>query len=90
MTAPTVPTVHNECLLCGGRKLKEAYVCDVCLASITKAGRLVRVRKDAPRHPGRMGWVIGSSGDNVQVRLNSNGTLWFSIERKWLEPVVGQ
>lgn len=84
----TAPTVHNECLACGGRKLKEATLCDACLVNVTKVGNLVRVRKDAPRHPGRMGWVCGVAADYVQVKLNANGTRWFNVERKWLEPVV--
>lgn len=84
------PTIHNECLTCGGRKLRTDALCPSCLTACTTIGAMVRVKEDSPNHPGRVGWVAGVSGDSVQIRLNLNGTKWFRVERKWLLPMVGE
>ena len=80
------PIVHNRCPSCSKRKPKDARLCQECLALCLTVGRLVAVRADAPRYAGRIGWVAGVRDNEVQVRTNHNGTLWFRIQSCWLDP----
>lgn len=80
-------TIYNKCR-CGARKPKDSNLCPQCREASIQLGRPVRVRIDAPRHPGRIGGVAGVTGGEVQVRMNTNGTKWFRVGREWLEPVA--
>ncbi len=89
MSQPMVFAVAH-CPICGARTPKAFPFCTRCTEEWAKEGRLVRVRADAPRFAGRIGWVMSIRGEDVNIKTNLNGTLWFRTKLPHIEPVIAK